>query len=695
MIVTELIYNLSILLALTVLTEFLDKVFNKENFYALIFKGLLFGGVAIIGMMNPFTLTEGIIFDGRSIIISLSTLFFGPVVGLIASLSSIIFRISLGGIGVLTGTLTIMSSFLIGLLGYYLKRKNKFKLSFINLFLFGFLVNVVVLILFLTFPSPYRAEAYNKISLSYLIFFPVLTVVIGKILLDQEEKEISIQKIKESEEKFRALYYYAPLSYQSLDPEERLLDVNPMWLKTLGYSREEVIGHNFTEFLHPDYIKSFSYQFPTLKEKGYKENVQYKIRKKNGEFIFISVDAEIGCTPEGDFKQAYYVFKDITLQKQAEEELVRAKEKAEESDRLKTAFLQNMSHEIRTPLNGILGFASILNESENTKEDVITYSGMIKNSGYRLLNMINNIIEISKIESGNLNIVNSVFSLNNLMREIFNQHKISAGEKNLELKMNLTVSDENSFIESDSLLFLQLITNFVSNAIKFTKEGSVEFGYHFIESEIMLFIKDTGTGIPIEYHNKIFDRFYQIDMTLSRGYEGVGLGLAICKGIVQSLNGRIELESEENKGTTFKIYLPIKRVQQNDTDDKNINTKLNITNRAILIAEDDDMSFDYLNLILHQENIEVIRAFNGEEAVAICKKRNDINIVLMDLKMPVMNGYEATKIIKEFRPDIKIIAQTAYAYKQDKDEAFKAGCDDYLTKPISKTELFECLEKIL
>ena len=153
--------------------------------------------------------------------------------------------------------------------------------------------------------------------------------------------------------------------------------------------------------------------------------------------------------------------------------------------------------------------------------------------------------------------------------------------------------------------------------------------------------------------------------------------------------------SRANKGTTFKIYIPIKRVQQNDTNDKNINTKLNIKNRAILVAEDDDMSFDYLNVILQQGNVEVIRALNGEEAVEICKKRNDINIVLMDLKMPVMNGYEATKIIKKFRPDIKIIALTANAYEQDKDEAFKAGCDDYLTKPISNTELFECLEKIL
>ena len=165
MIVTELIYNLLILLALTVLTELLDKVFNTKNFYTLILTGLLSGGIAIIGMMNPFVLTEGIIFDGRSVIISLSTLFFGPLVGLIASLSCIIFRISLGGIGTLTGILTIISSFLIGLLGYYLKIKNKFKLSFINLFLFGFLVNGVVLILFLTFPSPYRAEAYYTISL--------------------------------------------------------------------------------------------------------------------------------------------------------------------------------------------------------------------------------------------------------------------------------------------------------------------------------------------------------------------------------------------------------------------------------------------------------------------------------------------------------------------------------------------------
>ncbi len=379
--------------------------------------------------------------------------------------------------------------------------------------------------------------------------------------------------------------------------------------------------------------------------------------------------------------------------KKTEEQLITAKERAEESDRLKTAFLQNMSHEIRTPLNGILGFASLLTDDELTADEVKKYANLIQNSGNRLFELINNIIDISKIESGNITIIEKGFSIDKLLDDIVNQFIITAEIKKIELRKIRNESAVENYIISDSLKIHQILTNLINNSLKFTKKGFVEIGYSLTENEIEFYIKDTGSGIPKEIGEKIFERFFQADTSMSRGFEGAGLGLSICQGLANVLKGRIWFESEIDKETIFHLKLPIKISNRNIMENEKKIPMPKLNNNTILIAEDDDTSYALLEMILNKAQLDVIRAINGLEAVEISRNQNNISCILMDIKMPVMNGIEATKQIKVFRPDLPIIAQTAYAFNTEREQVMAAGCNDYLTKPISKQLLMHLLDK--
>jgi len=690
--IIELIYNLSVLVALSVITGFVESKYGRKDIIRLVIHGILFGVVAIIGMMSPFVLTEGVFFDGRSIVISLCTLFFGPVSGIISSLLAASFRIYLGGGGALTGVLTVISSFSIGYLGFYLRSKNKFNLTKLNLYLFGIVVNGIMMLIFLTLPSKFVLQAFQILSLTIMGVYPLITVVIGKIISDQEERRLYLRKIEENEHKFRTLYNNAPLPFQSLDKNGNLIDVNPMWLRTLGYKKSEVIGKSFGDFLDSESHDKFLNNFPLFKKRGTAHDVRYTMKTKSGKYIFTSFEAGAAFSDNGKFLQSYCVFKDISDDIKIQKEIIEAKEQAEESDKLKTAFLQNMSHEIRTPLNGILGFASLLSENDFPKDEIKSFAKIIRNSGQRLLILINNIIDFAKIASGNVKINYSAFSLNNMMRSLLNQFEIIAQSKNIDFTLILSEEDHNSFIESDYSLISQVLSQLINNAIKFTNKGKIEVGYIFKDSEIIFSVQDTGIGIPEEHRKKIFNSFYQADMSIAREYEGAGLGLAISDGVTKSLHGRIEFKSELNEGSTFYFYLPLKRVKYTDVNitDTNITSK-----KTILIAEDDETSFNLLKIFLKNLNFDILRAKTGQEAVDICESRDDIKFIFMDVKLPELDGFEATKLIKQFNPNIKIVALTAYAFKNDKQNALNSGCDDYLAKPVDKSVILECIDKYI
>jgi len=391
---------------------------------------------------------------------------------------------------------------------------------------------------------------------------------------------------------------------------------------------------------------------------------------------------------------------ETTERMRAEENLKRALEKAQESDCLKSAFLANMSHEIRTPMNGILGFIELLNTPELSDEKKQEFTKIIKKSSDRLLNTINDLIDISKIEAKQVGISNSEVNVNELLKELYDFFTPAIEAKGLSL-ISLPVSAKNQttvFTDDDKLH--GILRNLVNNAIKHTDKGSISYGYTLKDKYIEFFVKDTGIGVAKNRHKAIFDRFVQADIEDARAFEGSGLGLAIAKAYVEMMGGKIWLESEEGKGTEFFFTIPYKNNINKEIDSKsktakNTYIKKTFKDMTVLIADDDNITSLYYDAILQSKFQKIIYVKNGKEAIEAVKNNSDIDIILMDIKMPKIDGYEATQKIRTFNKDIIIISQTAYALEGEKEKAFKAGCDDYLSKPINEEKLFKTIENIL
>ncbi|MCF8303687.1 MAG: PAS domain S-box protein [Bacteroidales bacterium] len=381
--------------------------------------------------------------------------------------------------------------------------------------------------------------------------------------------------------------------------------------------------------------------------------------------------------------------------KQANNELVKAKEKAEESERLKSAFLANMSHEIRTPMNGILGFAELLKEPGLTGDEQEGYIEVIKKSGERMLNTINNLVNISRIEAGQMEFSPSSVNVNEQLDYLYTFFKPETEQKGIQLNVIKALKSKEAIIQTDHEKFSGILTNLLKNAVKYTHEGEISFGYEKKGSTLEFYVADTGIGIPPDRQEMIFDRFVQADLSISKPYEGTGLGLSIIKAYVEALDGKIWLKSQEDKGSTFYFTIPYHKItKETKKPDRDSAAKVsppNPENLTLLIVEDEKSSEQYLTELLKAGNNQLLYAKTGLEALEICKAHPAIDIIMMDIKMPGMDGYEATRKIREFNKEVKIIAQTAYALEGDREKALEAGCDEYVSKPIKKEKLLDLL----
>jgi signal transduction histidine kinase/CheY-like chemotaxis protein len=376
--------------------------------------------------------------------------------------------------------------------------------------------------------------------------------------------------------------------------------------------------------------------------------------------------------------------------------LMVAKQKAEESDRLKSAFLHNISHEIRTPLNAITGFSALLTIPENSLEAQTMYIESIQKGSDHLLSIVSDIIDVASIEAKVANTQLTKVNLNTRIEKLSKQYLPEALEKNISLIYKTALPYEKAEILADRSKFDRILSNLISNAIKFTLEGQVIFGYELKDSFIEFFFSDTGIGVPIELQSKIFDNFYQVEKSLNRQFEGIGLGLPICKAFIEQMGGKIWLQSKPGKGSTFYFTLPYVQpvsIMESVTQVPVSDITSLYKQITALVAEDDEINFKLIRSILTTLNFKVIRAVNGIEAVELCRYHKDIDLILMDVKMPCMDGYNASRKIREFRPDVIIIAQTAYS--DDKETALKSGCNDFISKPFTKEQFISIVKENL
>lgn len=517
--------------------------------------------------------------------------------------------------------------------------------------------------------------------------------------LDKENKrKLAETQLSRSEESYRAVAETASDGIITIDSKGIINSWNKAAEKIFGYESKEMIGNKISHIL-PDFYsasKNYHEEHNRSNETGHLIGKTKELRalKKNSEEL--PIELSLSEWESGSSKYFTAIIRDITERKEVENALIKAKNKAEESDKLKSAFLANMSHEIRTPMNGIMGFADLLKQPMLSGEEQVEYISYIEKSSHRMLNIINDIISISTLESDMIEVNNSETNLNELIDTIYDDFRANAEEKKLNFTCTKELENTKSKVIIDRNLLKYILEKLVSNAIKFTKSGEVEFGYYINlgkNNELEFYIKDTGIGIPEDRQNAIYERFVQADIVDSEAHQGAGLGLTIAKEYVELLGGKIWHKSLEGKGSCFYFSIPYIASENSDSSSKTEVNDGHNKNLKVLIAEDDFITQEYLSLAIGKICKEILFAENGKEAVDICRNNPDIDLILMDIKMPIMNGYEATEKIREFNKDVIIIAQTAFAMPDDIKTAINAGCNYHISKPIKFEQLMDTLNR--
>ncbi len=510
-----------------------------------------------------------------------------------------------------------------------------------------------------------------------------------------EEREQALNALRHSEEKYRKIFENIQDVFYQVDKQGIILEMSPSVFRFSGYSREEMIGNSILSLY---YLKEDRGHVIALMEKmGELWNHEVKMVTKIGQIKYASLNAHFLMNEKNEKIGYEVLLRDVTEQKLMEIELLKAKEKAEEYDKLKTAFLANMSHEIRTPMNGILGFAELLKNPTLTGEKQKEYIRVIEKSGARMLNIINDIVNVSKIESGHIEVNISETNANVQLEDAYVFFKPEVEQKGIQFSLITPFSGKEAVLKTDREKLFAVLSNLIKNSIKFTDSGFIKCGYTKTGKYFQFFVQDTGVGIPRNQVEFIFERFRQGSVELNRNYEGAGLGLSISKSYVEKLGGKIWVESEEGKGSVFYFTLPDNYVTKENIEIESSgksNTTFDIKNKLkILIAEDDDISRELISTLVEKYSKEIMIAINGKEAVQFCRKQSDIDLVLMDFKMPQMNGYEATKEIRKFNKKVVIVAQTGYVLLGDYEKALQVGCNDYISKPINLDKLLEIIQK--
>lgn len=507
------------------------------------------------------------------------------------------------------------------------------------------------------------------------------------------------QKLRESETNFRQLAENINDAFWLRTTDHKVVYANPACYDIIGENFLEIFENNsrYEEWIHPQ-DRNFILKRRAQNQLNPTKNHYYehRILTKEGNVKWLWIRTFPVFNENGELYRRAGIASDITQHKNLISEMLKAKEAAEESDLLKSTFLANMSHEIRTPMNGILGFAELLKDQDLSPEEKIEYIKIIDSNGKQLLRLINDIIDISKIELNQLSIHKTVFNLNTIIHNIhihFVQEQTRIRNQNIKLEIQIP-TNINNIINTDESRLVQILANLISNAVKFTEKGTVTIGFKKIKIDTIDYYKfhvtDTGIGIPESMTSLIFERFGQVQAQKFKNEHGTGLGLAISKGLVELLGGNIWFESTPNIGSSFYFTIPARNnVKKENNLIKNQQKMEKWDDLEILIVEDDADNLEFLRRILLKQGAKVFLAKTGKEAINIVTHNDSIKIVLMDIRLPDIDGFETTQKIKAIKPNLPVIAQTAYAMYNDREMCLENGCDDYISKPLDKRVLYQ------
>ena len=547
---------------------------------------------------------------------------------------------------------------------------------------------------FVGFDSVEQYKEWNEAEISLLKLFAELIVNVHAKSVFENNLKKAKDTAEQKQMEIRNIIDVSPVGIVLVDTSGKVIDVNSSAVRMLGSPSVEATK------------KINLFETKPLIEIGFTDDLRKCIQNKEivyNEKKYISVwgkeiFVKYYLSPieiKGKTESVVINIEDITETKENEQKLIYLKEKAEESDRLKTAFLSNMSHEIRTPMNAICGFSNLLLNPSVTDDEREEFVEIININSQQLLSIINDIIDVSRIEAGQVSISKVNFSVNDLLNELHSIFSQTIKVKGLQLTCTFGLPNFESQIFSDELKVKQILNNLIYNAIKFTEKGNIEVGYTLKDNFMRFYVKDTGIGINPEHFERIFERFQQIEDATTESRRGTGLGLPICKAMVELLGGKIWLESTLGAGSTFYFTIPYAKSKEPTPQVAEPETQTySWHNRTILIAEDDTTNYMYLRELLSKTKATVFRAKTGQEVVDACTSTH-FDVILMDIKMPEMDGLEATKILREKGLDIPIIAQTAYAFSEDKERVLEGGCNDYISKPIRQRELLNKIARWL
>jgi len=697
-ILSGLLQNAAILLALGMIYDYLWAGRRQSLSLGLqILTGILLGGIAVILMLTPWTLVPGLVFDTRSVMLSVSGLFFGPVPTILAMAISAVYRIFLGGEGMWMGMAVIVTAGTIGLCWRRLRPQWYRKRYLLELLLMAIVVHLVMLGCTVFLPSGVMWPTLKTIAFPVMIIYPLATLLLGMLMVKRYQLNLAREELARSEERWKYALEGAGDGVWDWNPSAGQIYYSSGWKRMLGYGDEE-IGTSDDEWiqrLHPeDREVTLKKIDRLLSEEEPAYSSLHRMKCKDGSYKWI---LDRGKVMERDVNggalRVIGTHTDLTAQKKTEEELIIARDKAQESDRLKNSFLNNISHEVRTPMNAIMGFASLLDE-DFSEEEKKRFVRIINANASQLLSIIDDVLEISRLESERFTFDRHPFSIPELLEDILLTMRPEADLKGLEFLVQAGEIAPPEIVFGDRARVRQVLMCFISNALKYTPDGSIVLVAESVGDQVLFTVRDTGIGISPEDREMVFKRFFRTEEAMMMAVGGTGLGLSIASQIVSQMKGKIGVDPVEPHGSSFYMLFPLDEATSRSKQRREKETSTSLSNLTVLVAEDEDANYEYIYLILKEVVRQIHRARNGKEALDLVNTVHP-DLILMDLKMPVMNGYEATLQLRNDYPFLPVIALTAFSQPEEKKLAADAGCTHFLSKPIHREKLLKTITKLV